>query len=213
MNDPWTQSQIDDFNLKTAQDSLQLASEQNQKLSNESRELFDVFYDKLLLYSAGAFSFSVALIGLVVGDRIGALGKVGYLYPNIYWLYASLTLYLLTCVLVLLARRFDAIYVANFGMHLYCGKKKVEQETVLAKLMRYPGQVLISHGRTRQGEIQMCKDNINKLSKAETENMRRRDRAYFWKTTSHRVCEITVLLATILLLFFTVQLTQAMIWG
>lgn len=209
----WEQSEIDDFALKSAQDSLDLAGEQNQELSKESRRLYDEFYDKILLYSAGAFSFSVALIGLVVGDRIAALAKVSLIFPNVYWLYVSLTAYLVTCALVLMARRFDAAYAAYFGMHLYCDKKLKEQEARLAKLKNYLGKVLVTGGGTREGEIQKCSANITELEKAVAKNVRGRDSSYNLKRICHRTTEITVSLATLLLLLFTIQLTQAMIWG
>lgn len=209
----WKQSKIDDFALETAQSSLELASKQNQELSQESRHLYDEFYDKILLYSAGAFSFSVALIGLVVGDRIAALSKVGLIFPNVYWLYVSLTGYLVTCALVLIARRFDAAYAAYFGMHLYCDRKKKEQEARLAKLKNYPGEILVTNSGTREGEIQKCGDNIAELEGAVAKNARGRDRSYNLKRICHLVAEVTVSLATLLLLLFTIQLTQAIIWG
>lgn len=209
----WEQNQLDDFSLQEAQKSLKLASEQNQELSKESRQLYDVFYDKILLYSAGAFSFSVALIGLVAGDRISSLAKIGFIFPNVYWLYFSLATYLITCAMVLLARRFDASYVAQFGMHLYCDKKKKEQEAMLEKLNNYPGEVAVTHGGTRKGEIKTCQDNITKLDNAAKKNATGRDRSYLFKRICHQIAEITVIAATVLLLFFTIQLTQAMIWG
>lgn len=209
----WKQNQMDDFNLKNARDSLQLASQQNQELSKESRQLYDIFYDKILLYSAGAFSFSVALIGLVVGDRITALAKIGFLFSNVFWLYGSLTLYLITCVLILLSRRFDAAYAAQFGMNLYCEKKKKEQEAMLAKLQNYPGEVMVSNNGNREEEIGTCQSNIEKLGIAAEKNAKDRDRSFFLKRACHKIAEVSVLMATLLLLFFTIQLTQAMIWG
>jgi len=209
----WEQSQLDDFNLQNAKKSLDLASKQNQDLAQESRQIYDKFYDKILLYSAGAFSFSVALVGLVVADRIAALSKIGLFLPNVYWMYLSLGGYLITCSLVLLAKRFDAAYVAQFGMHLYCEKKKKEQEAFLDKFENYPGEVLVTEGGTREEEIEKCKENITKLTYGVTLNSTKRDRSYKLKRICHVTSEISVVVATTLLLLFTIQLTQAMIWG
>ena len=212
--DQWEKSQLDDYELRSSQEALSLAAKQNQDLANQSRGQFDIFYDKILLYSAGAFSFSVALVGLVVGDRINALAKAGFLYPNIYWLYLSLGGYLITCAMVLLSRRFDALYLGHFGMANYCKRKREQQEAIHQKLQNsQSNEILVTKGGTRESEIEICKSNIQKLRNAEHKNANARDREQFLKRLCHQIAELIVVVATILLLFFTIQLTQAMIWG
>ncbi len=126
--------QIGYHNLQFKQQRLNTAGRQNEDINREHRLILNTYYDKILFYSAGAFSFTLALIGLVVEDRTQALAKVGFLFPNVYWLYASWVLFLLAGILALLSRKLDAYYISNFGMTLYTEAYKacVEEEVSFA---------------------------------------------------------------------------------
>jgi hypothetical protein len=112
-----------------------------------------------------------------------------------------------------LARKFDAVYVGHFGMNRYCERKKEEQEAMLAKLQNYPGEVMITRGGTRGSEIELCQNNINKLDSATKKNKQKSNKAYSLKRACHQISEITAFVATVFLLLFTIQLTQAMVWS
>lgn len=202
-----------EFALKSAQESLALADKQNQELSEESRKQYDVYYDKVLLYSAGAFSFCITLIGLVLSNKAVAMAKIGLWIPNIFWLYISLGLYLITCSLILVARRADAAYSGAFGMHNWTEKKKAEQEARKAFLNTHRGQVSVTNGGNEDSEIVLCDENIQRLISAVKKNKQDRDFHYNLKFWCHRIAEITVIIATLLLFFFTIQMMQAIVWG
>jgi hypothetical protein len=103
--------------------SYSAASKQNEELSDESRKTYNKYLDSILLYSAGSFSFTVALIGLVIGDKAKALAHIGFFLPNIYWLYVSWILFALTCFLILVSKRFRSKYIERVAEFL-CKKIK-----------------------------------------------------------------------------------------
>lgn len=204
--------QLDQFNLNKTTKDLANASKQRTELANESREIYDAYYDKILLYSAGAFSFSLALIGLVVRDNTEALAHTGFLFPNIYWLYGSLFLYLIVCGLILISKRFDALYTAAIGTYFYVKNRLSFEKASIDFHKSYFGNVLVKNSSSEQ-EIKTSKDNLEKLKVAKAKTDRDSNQYHNLKRFSHLGAELLASVATILLFFFFVQIIQATIWG
>src|SRR3989338_894947 len=67
----------------SAIDSVKSAASDLEYLNKESLKGFDNYYDKILFYSAGAFSFTLALVNIVAQqDKVGALTKSSFIIPN-----------------------------------------------------------------------------------------------------------------------------------
>jgi len=211
MNSEYEERELLKLELDGAYKDLKIAAEQNQELHDESRKIFAELYDKILLYSAGAFSFSATLIGLVVSNKIEALSKVGFIFHNIYWLYGSMSCFLLVCFLVLLAKRFDAEYTAVVGMVNYIDKSKAKEESLITALNTM--SILITKGGTKESELTTARENIKKYEMAYLSNSKIKTRAYNIMYYAHLLTEMVVMVATFLLLFFVIQLSQAIIWG
>jgi hypothetical protein len=211
MNTEYEEQELLKLELDGAYKDQKLAAEQNQELHDESRKIFAELYDKILLYSAGAFSFSATLIGLVVSNKIDALSKVGFIFHNVYWLYGSMSSFLLVCFLVLLSKRFDAEYTAVVGMVNYIDKSKAKEESLIKALNKM--SILITKGGTKESELTTARENISKYEVAYLSNSKLKNRSYLIMYYSHLAAEIMVLTGTLLLLLFVIQLSQAIIWG
>lgn len=202
--------QVDYHNLQGKQEKLTNAGKQNEDINKEHRERLNTYYDKILFYSAGAFSFTLALIGLVVENRTPALAKVGLLLPNVYWLYGSWICFLLAGIFVLLSRKLDAYYIANFGMAHYTEAYKSYVMEELDFVRQNPTQVLMSES---YDEYKKTSDsNLQKLTKANKENKDKEKFFYRTMRFTSLASELAAGIGIILLFFFGVQLTQAIVW-
>jgi len=105
-------------------EGFKIASLQNQQINSEHRQLLTNYYDKIIFYSAGAFSFTLALVGLVIENKVPALRASGFLFANVFWLYFSWGLFLLAGIFALVAKKIDAYQLANAGMSEYDDKRK-----------------------------------------------------------------------------------------
>lgn len=202
--------QVGYHNLQGKQQDLTNAGKHNEDINKEHRERLNTYYDKILFYSAGAFSFTLALIGLVVENRTPALAKIGFLFPNVYWLYSSWVCFLLAGIFVLLSRKLDAYYIANFGMAHYTEAYKDYVIEELAFVQQNPTQILMS--KSFEEYKKTSDSNLQKLTRASKESKDKE--RFFYKTTRiiSTASEISAGGGIILLLFFGVQLTQAIIW-
>ena len=176
---------------------LSKAANQNEELSDESRNIYADYYNKILLYSAGTFSFITTLIGFVLPDRSNLLAKVGFFIPNIYWLYISMFLFLLAGFSVLLSKRFDAEYTRNFGMKNYFEKLKIKDETMLKMMQKYDYKFLITKNSSPQQEIDTANKNIPKLDKGLKESKQHQEFSYKAMHFFHITSEWFAFIATI----------------
>lgn len=211
-NQNHTKQQLDEFNFKNASRDLAKSGEKREELNEESLRIFNDFYDKILFYSAGAFSFSLALIGLVVKDKTQALVNIGFIFPNVYWLYLSLLMYLLVCTLVLLSKRFDAHYIGSFGAHYYTKSFSRYEKANIDWLSSHSNQVLIKNSNLDQ-EIKTSKINLSNSEEAEVRMENQFKMYFFLKKMCHLGSELLTLVATSTLFFFFVQLIQTIIWA
>lgn len=202
--------QIDYHNLQSKQQNLNTAGRQNEDINKEHRLILNTYYDKILFYSAGAFSFTLALIGLVVEDRTQALAKIGFYFPNVYWLYLSWTFFISAGVLALLSRKLDAYYIANFGMTHYTEayKEYIEEET--AFVQKNPNQLLMS--QTFEEYKKVGENNLKKLMEANKLNKNKESFFYKSMRLTSVGSEISVVVGIALLFFFGVQITQSIVW-
>lgn len=203
--------QLDQFELNIATKDLASANQQRKELSDESRNIFDDFYDKILFYSAGAFSFSVALIGLVLKDKAVALAHVAFIIPNIFWLYISMFLYLMVCGLVLLAKKFDALYAGSIGAYFYLKKLERYEKANIDFHKSHQGQVRVKNSSTEQ-EITTAASNLEKAESAKVKTDKQTKLYYRLKRICHWGAELLVFIATSLLFLFFIQLMQTTIW-
>jgi hypothetical protein len=58
-------------------------------------------------------------MSLVVEGGTEALARVGFIFPNIKWLYGSWISFILAGISVLISRKLYAYYIASAGMKLY----------------------------------------------------------------------------------------------
>ncbi len=205
------QEQLDDFNLNNSSQDLTKSGHKREELVEESRRIFDDYYNKIMFYSAGAFSFSLALISLVVKDKTQALAHIGFIFANVYWLYSSLFLYLVVCALVLLSKRFDAYYLGSFGANYYAESLSKYEKANIDWLMSH-ANVLVKNSDSIQ-EINTAKVNLSRSEKAEKEMKKQFEMYYRLKRLCHYGSELFVSMATILLFIFFVQLIQETVWG
>jgi hypothetical protein len=190
--------------------SYSAASKQNEELSDESRKTYNKYLDSILLYSAGSFSFTVALIGLVIGDKAKALAHIGFFLPNIYWLYVSWILFALTCFLILVSKRFRSKYIGHFGMANYVAKYKDYEEAQLKTVREQNGNAYFEKS---QEEFEKTKrHNIALLTEVMNNQNKKRDFSYNIMRICHSIAEISTMAGLIFLLLFSIQLGQAIVW-
>jgi len=192
---------------------LSKAANQNEELSDESRNIYADYYNKILLYSAGAFSFITTLIGFVLPDKPSLLAKVSFFLPNIYWLYISMSFFLLAGFSVLLSKRFDAEYTRNFGMRNYLEKLKIKEETMLKMMQKHDHKFLITKNGSPQQEIDTANKNIPKIDKGLKESKQQQEFSYKAMHFFHITSEWFSFIATIVLFIFVIILSQTIVWG
>lgn len=195
--------------MKSAAEALNIADRSRADSSTETRKGLAEYYDKILLYSAGAFSFQVTLLQFVPDKHV--LAHVGILgQPNAYVMYASLLLYLVTAASILLAKKLDTYYVnANASEH-YRDKFIKDREAKIAFFSKYPGQIIVQGGVDNQ--LATYKSDITKVKDIIAKD--KRDSKFYYKLMiwTHNFLEVTVILATVLLYVFAIELAQSLVW-
>lgn len=197
---------------KAANESLKSAASVLDYLNKESLKGFGEYYDKILFYSAGAFSFTLALVNIVAQqDKIGALTKNSFIIPNVFWLYASWFCYLIVCGLIIWNKKLHAIYLGFVGMGHYTEKMKDLRKAEVALISLPNAQIFSVTGST--DALDKLTENAEMIGSKEKENKEKADFYYKWKMRIASVSECLALLATTLLLFFSILVTQTFLWG
>lgn len=202
------QSQIDDIN--SAQKSLTKAGRDNETLNNEHRRGLEKYIDKILFYSASVFSFSLALLNIAGESKTPYLSQVGLLIPNVYWLYASWFLYLVSCISALLNKKLDAYYLSNYGMANWLNHKLALENKVSDFVQSYPNQIVVEQGIAKYTQISST--NRKKYNFAIKRSKRNETIFYMMSRFFFVLCELSALSATITLFIFAIQLSQAVVW-
>ncbi len=197
---------------ESANANMTAAAKDAERLRDESMRVFTDYYDKILFYSAGAFSFTLALVNLVSqSGKILALTKISVYVPNVYFLYLSWVCYLTTCVLIICARKLHAIYLGYAGMAYYAEKVK-DFRLTQANLVSSPiAQIFSVTGFTNAAE--KLSEDAKMIEKQEIKNKEKAELFYKLKMTLSNLSEILALLATILLLIFSIFVTQGFLWN
>lgn len=190
-----------------------LAQKQRQDINDETRKKLSDYYEKILIFSAGSFSFAITLVSLVVNNKTTALAEIGFWFPNVYWMYFSSIFFLLSCGLVLLSKRMEAYYIESFGLVNYL-KKYVELENTKIKIYPILKEKIIFTGLSDAvKEVQTAKANLDKLLPAFDKNKVLQDRYFRFMVLFRNASEWLALSGAALLLFFSIQLIQAIVWG
>jgi len=201
--------EADQHEFKNKVSSLNSADRQRGESSQESRKILKDYYDKILFYSAGAFSFLVALLQIVPNKHV--LSSVGILgIPNVFLMYTSMTCYIISGVLVLLSRRFDAYYISFNSLENYCKKLLEERESKLVIFQKYPETVEV-HGGV-ENQILSIKSDIKLVREMLPKNVKGNKLWYNLMKWTGYTTEFFAIIATIIMLLFTVQLSQSLVW-
>lgn len=196
----------------SAIDSVKSAASDLEYLNKESLKGFDNYYDKILFYSAGAFSFTLALVNIVAQqDKVGALTKSSFIIPNVFWLYASWVCYLFVCALIIWNKKLHAVYLGFVGMGRYAEKVKDLRKTEVALLSFPTVQLFSATGST--DAIEKLTENAQMIKSKEKENKEKADFYYKLKMRIATISECLALIATALLMLFSILVTQAFIWN
>jgi hypothetical protein len=209
-NDDYIKAAADDQALKDKVESYSNANKQNQELNDEHRRLLSKFYDNIALYSAGAISFSTTIIGLVLANYPQSLANKLLIFPNIYYLYVSWTMFAIAFSLSLFAKRFDAYYISSFGFANWTKKyyEMLEEQTEFT--LKNPDRMVVKD-TTLEASMKIDRENIQKLKQAHITNESKSKRYFGLVQISHRVAEIAAPLGLIFLILFTVLLTQSVV--
>jgi hypothetical protein len=201
--------QLKEGKMKGAQKAYDEAIQINIEANKEHRSIFEKYYDSILLYSASIFSFTLAVIGVIDENKVKALTTIGLFIPNIYWLYSCWTLFLITCLIIIARKRFDALYVLTFGMEHYT-KAFLDKEMAEYEFVKnYPNVVTI---KPKEENLKIQLSNINVLKTAYANNKKGREKYYSFITILSKVVETTAILGIFLLLIFAIQFSQSLIW-
>lgn len=115
------------------------------------------------------------------------------------------------CFFILLSKYFDSRYVDSFGTAHWAKKYKEFTKEELKFIARYQGQILVD--QPIEEFKQKGQKDLGKLKNAHETHLKLRDRYYKSMRVCHRLAEISMIAGTILLLHFSVQLTQAIVWN
>jgi len=200
-------------NEKTsASESVQSAAEDLKYLNKESLKGFDVYYDKILFYSAGAFSFTLALVNIVAQqERVAALTKSSLLIPNVFWLYGSWVCYLIVCALIIWNKKLHAFYLQLEGLGRYT-EKVSDLCKAEAALFSSPLTQIVSVTGSQDATEKLL-ENAAMIEKKAKENTGKAESQYKLKTRIALIAELLALAATMLLLLGSILITQTFIWG
>lgn len=209
MNDS-LQSKITSQQLENKRDAFTRASQNMEKMNFESRSLVSKYLDGILFYSAGGFSFTVALIGLISESKIQSLAHIGIIFPNIYWLYGCWLFFISACIFSLLSRKLDSYYTGYFGSENYTEAYMNFEKAAYDYMCKYPDTIHFVKPLNEQKKI--YEYNIKLLEEANKKNKKSKDFWYRIMRIANISAEICALLGVILLMLFSIQLTQSLIW-
>lgn len=196
---------------KSASENVKSAASDLEYLNKESLKGFNEYYDKILFYSASAFSFTLVLVNIVAQqDKVGALTKSSFIIPNVFWLYTSWVCYLFVCVLIIWNKKLHAVYLGFVGMGRYAEKVKDLRNTEVALLSLPNAQIFSATGST--DAIDNLTKNADMVKGKEKENKEKADFYYERKMRIASISEYLALLATVLLLLFSIFVTQTFLW-
>lgn len=196
---------------KSASEEVELAGEDLQSLNKESLNGFDTYYDKILFYSAGAFSFSLALVNVITEQsKVEALTKISFILPNIFWLYGSWICYLAVCILIIWNKKLHAVYTGFYGMGRYTEKLK-NLRNAEAALLSSPLTQVVSVTNSENAIKELTKD-AKMIADKEKENKQKAEHFYKLKMRVANAAELLALTATALLLLGSILITQTFIW-
>jgi len=128
-------------------------------------------------------------------------------------MYFSMSAFLLAGGAVLLSKRFNASYISSFGMRNYVEAALEAEKTMLKMMQKYPDRFLITGGSSVEEQISVKTHNIGKYEEALKNNKSSQEWNYHLMHWLHVASEVLAGVGTILLFFFAVQLSQALIWG
>jgi hypothetical protein len=199
--------------LEKASKAVTSAASDLRELNAESLKEFRDYYDKILFYSAGSFSFTLALVNIVALQEINtALTKSSLLFfPNIYLLYFSWVCYILACVLVIASKKLHAYYLPSIGMSIYAEKTRKLREAEAAVLSHESAQIVSVTGDTNA--VESLLENAEMIQGKEQENAVDADFYYKWKMRVATFAEVCSVVATIALAVAAIVITQTYIWG
>lgn len=206
----YAQTQIKTDTMTKKQQALKDAIGINAQANQEHRSIFEKYYDSILLYSASIFSFTLAIIGVIDQKKEKALTSIGFIFPNIYWLYGCWFFFLLTCFLIIARKRFDALYVQAEGMEFYTkaylDKEKAEHDFAKS----YPGKLIMIKTPEENEKIQQ--ETISTLETAVDKNTKLSEKYYRIMSALSYILEATSVLGVLFLLIFAIQFSQNLIW-
>lgn len=197
------------WEYERAASALNSADKQRSEASRESRSILKDYSDKIVLYSVGSFSFLVTLLQLVKNTKILAEPNL-FGIPNVFYMYISMGFYIISVVLALISKRFDAYYVSYQSMQNYCEKLIEEREKKLKIFEIYPERVL-SNNEPEVGKENMRKD----IDLVKPKLLKNKTKAKFWynlMVLSGDTAQWFAVFATIFMYLFTVQLAQNLVW-
>lgn len=196
--------------MESTQKTYDKAVEINVEANKEHRSIFEKYYDTILLYSASIFSFTLAVVGIIDNNKVKALTSVGLLFPNIYWLYSCWIFFLVTCLIIIARKKFDALYTQAFGMEYYTNAYVQKELAEYEFIKDYPN--VVSPVRPMEQNLKIQLSNINVLKEANANNKKLREKYYFLISLFSNIVEFTSLIGVILLLIFAIQFSQNLIW-
>lgn len=217
MLNPTDQQRIDE-----ARSEFKAAQTQLHDTNVESRKAYSDFYDKILAYSAAAFSFSVALIGLALDNgKKEFLSQVIYHLPLIKWLYVSMVFYLLSCFAVLFSKIMNATYVSAFGKRHYHQDGMALLELEVMEIEEMLPLAIYDEEKVRKPEhlfpygeeLSLKRSNLDAVKRVLSKNIFEENVTVWAMKISRWLSLSFVFVATVLLLLFTVQLAQMIVWG
>lgn len=211
--DEYYQPQVEKKALDDAYSRYNSASKQNYEINKEHRTILGKFYEHIALYSAGAISFSTTLVGLVLANYHLSLAQTVLFFPNIYYLYACWFFFALAFIASLLSKKYDAFYISAFGMSRYTERYREYEEVQLELLEVNKDDILFTRGGEWQEQTQVKRDNIDKLKTAHGSNKKRSDIYWVIVRICYTTAQIGATLGLILLLLFSVLLTQSVVFG
>lgn len=205
------QQQADRQELENKAKDYSLASQQNQELNNEHKQILSKFYEHIALYSAGAITFTTTILGFVLPSNASALTVIKFYLPNITFLYIAWLGFGISFVSSILSKRLDAYYLSAFGFANYTKRYHEYLETQVSFIKKYEGSVTFTSG-TEEEVLQVDKSNIGKLKEAHTLNDKNAKKYFKYFKISTNVALIGAGVGLLSLILFAFLLTQSIIY-
>jgi len=205
------QQQADKMELDAKKREYSLAQEQNQKLNDEHKAILSKYYDNIALYSAGAISFSVTLIGLVLANYPSSLSQIKLYFPNILFLYVSWISFAISFISSLLSKKCDAYYISAFGFTNYTKRYYKYLENELSFIKKYEGVIIYQDGSAKE-IIGIDQTNLTKLESAHKLNDKNSKLFFTLMRIFHWTSEISATAGIVFLLTFMILLSQSVIY-